>query len=176
MPFIMNALETPINTQAHGKWFQWKPRQIKEIQNVDLAMFLTQNRGEEGLVAINDDIMELDKNSAEFKDFIEERRKEGVQKRINKLAFIVQNLEQSLRYDLETKNIKADPYSFASKGELAAYKELATLKEYERTQHLNVGDEIRKLKEVINGGGNNTDSRTNNPGRSDTAQSTKAGK
>lgn len=151
MPFIMNALQTPINTQAHGKWFQWKPGQIKDIQNQDLAHFFTQNRGEEGLVGINNDIMEMDVNDPVRLEFIEERRKEGVQKRINKLDAIINNLEQSLRYDLEAKNMKADPLTFASKGELNAYKERATLSDFERKQAMNVGDEIRKLKEQIAG-------------------------
>lgn len=155
MPFVMNALATPINTQAHGKWFAWKPGQIKEIQNNDLAMFLTQNRGEEGLVGIDDHMMELDKsdpeNLAKFNEYIEDRRKEGVQKRINKLDSIIRNLEQSLRFDLESKNIKSDPLSFASKGELQAYKERASLMEFERKNVLNVGDEIRKLKAQMDG-------------------------
>lgn len=175
MPFIMNALETPINTQAHGKWFQWKPRQIKEIQNPDLALFFTEKRGEEGLVGISDNIMELPAEDPSRMEFIEERRKEGVQKRINKLDSIINNLEQSLRYDLEAKNMKADPLTFASKGELSAYKERATLSEFERKQAMNVGDEIRKLKaqiagEAINGSGSSSDSGTNNPGRPSTSQ------
>lgn len=157
MPYIMNALATPINTQAHGKWFQWKPGQIKEIQNQDLAHFFTQNRGEEGLVGINDNIMELAPEDPTRVEFIEERRKEGVQKRINKLDSVINNLEQSLRYDLEAKNMKADPLTFASKGELAAYKERATLSEFERKQAMNVGDEIRKLKTQIDGDAPSTD-------------------
>lgn len=176
MPYIMNALETPINTQAHGKWFQWKPGQIKEIQNNDLAMFFTQNRGEEGLVGISDTIMELDKESSEYKEYVEERRKEGVQKRINKLDSIIRNLTESLRFDLQSKGMKIDPIVFASKGELAALKERATLQQYEQSKQLNVAEEVRKQLEIINGGSSSSIVGENNSGRSDSSEPTKAGK
>jgi hypothetical protein len=163
----MNALDTPVNTQAFGKWFQWKPRQIKEIQNINLAMFLTEKRGEDGLVGIDDKMMEMEKDTpeakAEFAQYIEDRRKEGVQKRIQKLDGIIHNLEVSLKRDLDRANLKQDPLVEASKGELSAYKERASLMEYERQQAVNVADEIRKVKaqmngEPVNGSGSDTQS------------------
>lgn len=165
MPFIMNALETPVHTQAHGKWFQWKPSQIKEIQNNELAMFFTQHRGEEGLVGISDHIMELDKSSVEYISYIEDRRKEGVQQRINKLDSIIRNLTESLKFDLETKGMSnVNPLSFASKGELAALKERASLQQYEQSRQMNTVEEVKKQLEIINGGGSNPNPGTSNTG------------
>lgn len=152
MAYIMNALETPINTQAHGKWFQWKPRQIKEIQNHDLAMFFTQNRGEEGLVGVSDQIMELPENDPARLEYLEDRRKEGIEKRISKLDSIMRNLTESLKYDLEAKGMaNVNPLAFASKGELAAIKERASLQQYEQSRQLNVIEEVKKQLEIING-------------------------
>lgn len=170
----MNALDTPVNTQAHGKWFQWKPLQIKDIQNEDLAMFFIQNRADDGLVSIPDHVANEDKNSIVYLEAIEECRKQGIANRINKLNFIIANLEQSLRYDLEAKNIKADPLTLASKGELAAYKELANLKEYEHKAAINVAEEIRRMKGIIDGGGSSSDTGKNNQGFSYPIKSTKA--
>lgn len=177
----MNALEVPVRIQAHGNWFSWKPLQIKEIQNNELAMFITEKRGEDGLVGIADTMMELDNNTQEFKDFIEDRRKEGVRKRIQKLDWVINNLETSLRYDLETKNIKADPLAFASSGEVAAYKERLTLTEGERKDSLNKADEIRKLKaqisgEAVNGSGSSTHPGAYNPGHTSSVESAKGRK
>lgn len=151
MAYIMNALDTDVNVQAHGKWFSFKPRQIKNMHNENLALFLSQNRGENGLVAIGNDIMELDRNSPEFREHIEERRKEGVEKRVQKLQWMINNLESSIRFDIENKGLKIDPLSQASKGELAAYKEMITLKGEEARQGMNVGDEVRKAREQLYG-------------------------
>jgi hypothetical protein len=147
----MNALDVDVYVQAHGKPFSFKPRQIKNMHNPNLAMFLSQNRGENGLVDIADEVMELDKNSPEFLEAIEAKRKEGIEKRINKLRWIINNLESSLRYDIETKGLKIDPLSQASKGELLAYKEMATLVDAEQKQAINTADEIRKMQGVLFG-------------------------
>lgn len=179
MPFVMNSLDRDVSAQAHGKWFTWKPHQIKEIQNNDLAMFFTMLRSEDGLVGIADAVMDLDKSTEQYIESIEQKRKEGVEARIRKLDQIILNLEQSLRSDLEKANIKADPLTYASKGELAAYKERATLMEFERKQSINVADEIRKVKaqmEAADGGGSSTNIRPNNTGHTDTPKSTKGGK
>jgi hypothetical protein len=149
----MNSRDEKVSVQAFGNWFQFGPGQIKNVHNTNLAMFLAQNRGEDGLVDIPDEVMEMDKSSTEFKEIIEDKRKEGVNKRIQKLNSIVNNLEASLRYDVETKGLKVDPLSLASKGELNAYKELASYKDHEAREALNVADEIRKLKGQISGNG-----------------------
>ena len=145
MPYIMNALDNEVKVQAHGKWFTFKPREIKNMHSPNLAMFLATNRGEDGLVDISDETMELDKKSIEYMEYIEKRRIEGIQKRVQKLEFMKQNLLSSLRYDLEVKNIKADPLTFASKGEVAAIKELVSLKEHQQKDITNNADELRKL-------------------------------
>lgn len=188
MPFIMNALNTPIHTQAQGKWFKWAPLQIKDIQNPHLALFFETNRATEGLIGIPEHIMvdpetgePRDKKSKEFRDFIEERRREGVQKRIQFLDFIINNLEVSLRRDLEASNIKAPPYTFASKGELAAYKERAALAETERANTMTPGDEILRIKAEMEGtavNGNITDTKpgADASGRANTVKPTASGK
>ena len=58
MPYIMNTLEDRVRTQAHGKWFTWNPGEIKILHNANLAVFLAQHRGEEGLAEVPDAIMD----------------------------------------------------------------------------------------------------------------------
>lgn len=147
----MNTLTDSVSTQVHGSWFTWKPQEIKSIHNPKLAEFISQKRGEDGLVEIPEYVMELDKNGSEFKVAIAERRKEGVTKRVMKLNSIVRNLEMSLRRDYETSGQKGNFLFEASQGELAAYKELKKYKEFEQTEKLNIADEIQKVREELYG-------------------------
>lgn len=180
MPYIMNALSTPVNTQAQGTWLQWKPLEIKTIHNEHKAAFFEEKRSNEGLIRIPEEIMELEKNDPVRINFIEEKRKEGVSNRIKKLQEVQYNLEVSLRRDLEVKNIKADALTFASKGELVAYQELMSLQSDQRNVVVTPGDEIRKLKEQSEGpiSGNTTSTQPGTPDtrRADTAKPAASGK
>jgi hypothetical protein len=175
--YIMNCLDEIVRVQAHGNWFTFKPLQIKAINNKDLYQFLSSMRAEDGLIGFDPSYMSLPKNGPEFKEYWEGQRKQGVEKVIQKLEWVQRNLEQSLRYDLEVKNIKGDPLSYASAGEVLAYKKLAKLKGFERANSLNKADEIRRIKAEIEG----TDATSNIPaqsgapstGRTDTAKPTK---
>lgn len=151
MPYIMNALNEKVATQAHGKWFSWNPNEIKQIHNVNLANFLSQTRGEEGLVEVQETIMELDKKSPEFAQALYEKRKEGIAKYVSKQNQIIRNLEMSLRRDYETSGQKGNFLFEASKGELAAYKNLEKYRDFEQKEQLNVADEIQKVRERLYG-------------------------
>lgn len=147
----MNTLNEAVSTQAHGKWFSWKPQEIKVIHSKNLVEFLAQKRGEEGLVEIPEETMELDKNGSEYKVKIANLRKEGISKYVQKQNSIIRNLEMSLRRDYETSGQKGN-YNFeASAGELQAYKNLKKYKEFEEQEHLNIADEIQKAREDLYG-------------------------
>lgn len=146
MPYIFNSLDENVTTQAHGKWFSWKPQEIKTIHNENLARFLSQNRGEEGLVEIPESVMEMDKTSPEYKQAIYELRRAGVMKFINKQNSVIRNLEISLRGDYERTGMKGNFLFEATKGELQAYKNLKKYKEFETREHLNIADEIQKVR------------------------------
>lgn len=157
MPYIMNCLDKTVTTQAHGKHFSWSPGQIKLIHNANLALFLSQYRGEEGLVDVPDFVMELDKFSIEYKEAIDTKKREGIEKRVQKLESIKRNLVNSLRYDHKVKGMDIDVYELASKGELEAMKELASLKAYIKQKDINTADAIRKVLGEIDGPSNSTD-------------------
>lgn len=171
MPYIMNCLNEQVITCARGKYFTWKPQEIKVIHNENLATFFVQNRGEEGLVDIPEHIMELDKKSPEYAAGIAEKRTEGIEKFLRKQNWIVRNLEMSLRRDYETSGQKGNFLFEASKGELEAYKNLAKYKEFEANKQLNVADEIQKLREKLYGdnasstNANKVDTGRPNPGK-----------
>lgn len=151
MPYVMNSLNEDVTTQAHGKYFSWKPQEIKLLHNVKLAEFLTQRRGEEGLVEVPEQMMEMDKNSSEFKVAIYQKRKEGIEKFLKKQNWIVRNLEISMRGDYERSGQKGNFLFEASPGELAAYKKLKAYKEFEASENLNTADEIQKIRNELYG-------------------------
>lgn len=175
MPYIMNALQNSVSTQAHGKWFTWKKGEIKVFHNEKLSEFIYQNRAEDGLVEIPDYVMELDKNSIEFKEIIEAKRKEGVEKRIRGLDRVKNNLLNSLAMDYSLANMKGDHLAIASKGELAAIKELNALRGEVQENQLRVADEVRK-ELGLDGSGSTTESRTDYPGRTNSFTPAKSGK
>lgn len=151
MPYIMNALNETVSTQAHGKWFSFKSMEIKAFHNKALSDFLAQKRGEEGLVEIPEELMELDKNSSEYKVAIANRRKDGISKYVQKQNQIIRNLEMSLRRDYETSGQKGNFLFEASAGELQAYKNLKAYKEFESQEQLNIADEIQKVRADLYG-------------------------
>ncbi len=176
MPYIMNALEEKVTTQAHGKYFTWTPGEIKQLHNLHLAQFLSQHRGIEGLVEIPEQIMELDKNGSEYKVAIAHKRKEGIEKFVAKQNFIIRNLEMSLRRDYETSGQKGNFLFEASKGELEAYKNLKKYKEFEAKEQLNTADEIAKIREEIYGSASDTKAGETNTGRPSPLEPAKSGK
>jgi hypothetical protein len=149
----MNALDTPVKAQVHGKYFTFTPNEIKMFHNEKVAEFLAQYRGEDGLVQISDETMELDKKSEEYKKAILDKRTEGIKKFVQKQNWIIRNLEMSLRRDYETSGQKGNYQFEASSGELAAYKNIKKYREFEQDQKLNIADEISKLREEIYGEG-----------------------
>ncbi len=147
----MNALNEDVKVQAHGNWFTFKPQEIKPFHNDKLAEFLRQHRAEDGLVQVDQSLMEMDKNTEEYKTIMFELRKQGIAKYVAKQNYIIRNLEISLRRDYETSGQKGN-YNFeASKGELQAYKNLKKYKEFETEQKLNTADEIQKIRNELYG-------------------------
>ncbi len=176
MPYIMNALNETVSVQAHGNWFSFKPMEIKMLHNAKLAEFLHQYRGENGLVEVPETLMEMDKTTQEYRDAIQEKRKEGITKYIAKQQFIINNLEVSMRRDYEQSGQKGNYLGQASKGELAAYNQLAKYKEFEAEQQINIAEEIQKVKDRIYGSGNSTNTGKTDSGSPDSVKPTQSRK
>lgn len=182
MPYVMNCLDTAVSTQAQGKWFSFKPREIKMFYQPEIARFMGQMRGEEGLVEIPDNIAELRLSEdpaqrSEYTEYIEHKRREGVQARIKKLEWQRHNLLTSLKFDIEAKGMKMDPLILATKGDLSSLRELNVLNgEVIRAQE-SVAEQVRKelgLEPSV--AVNSTESRETNTRRESPSQPAKAGK
>lgn len=175
MPYIMNCLPSQVSVQAFGKWFTLKPNEIKMFHQEELARFIGQAKGDEGLVEVEDRIMEMDPSDVERQAYLEQKRREGIQKRINRLEWQKNNLLGSLKLDLEIKGIKADPLVLASKGDVAAIKELRVLTEGEVGREESNAEILRK-ELGLDGNTDSTNTGAANSRRSDSAQPAESGK
>lgn len=173
MPYVMNCLPTQVSVQVTGKWFTFKPKEIKVFHSPDIARFIGQAKGEEGLVEIGDDVMELEKTDPARLSYIADKQREGVNKRIAKLEWQKHNLLASLRLDLETKGLKVDPLVIASKGDVAAIKELNALTQGAAQNEASNADILRK-ELGLDGTADNTHSGAANTGRTGTFKPTQA--
>ncbi len=152
MPFVMNTRDEDVHVKVFGKDFMFKPKQIKEFHQDNIAQFLTVDKREEGFIGLPQEAEELEwRQSEDGKAVIAAAMKQGIASYCGKLRQIVYNLEVSMRQDLDRKNIKADPRAFASAGELRAYKELVKYQQSENDVEQNRIDEIKELQKQIKG-------------------------
>lgn len=147
----MNANIKDQSVQVFGRWFSFKAGQIKAMDE-SIVRFLATNQStrEMGFVELPEVCLE-DPNSAEAKEAKMEATSRGRQAIIEKCRYIINNLEVSMQRDFDMASIKADPLRSASKGELEAYKLLKELNSVMSSDHQDRADEIKKLREEING-------------------------
>lgn len=150
MPFIMNALDKKVAVRAYGQWFEFAPGAVKSIHNPAIAFKMATDLAYEGLVEVPDEVIE-NPTAPESVQKRAELKTQGIRNRITALKKIINNLEVSLKKDLDMANLKMDPRTLASDGEIEAYKELATLAKFEREQELDRVKVIEELTEKING-------------------------
>jgi hypothetical protein len=105
---VMNALDKEVSVQALGNWFTLKPGQVKRFRS-EIGNFMIREKRYMGLVGLPDEFEEPEyKTSEDGIRILEEKKNEGVRNRIQHLQAQINNLQVSLRRDLEMKNIKAD--------------------------------------------------------------------
>lgn len=121
---ILNALDKNVHAVAFGNHFTLKPHQIKAFRN-ELGSFLDSTKGYLGLVALPPEFEDLEFRQSEAgKAILEEKIKEGVNRRCAHLTAVVNNLQHSLRQDMDKADMKADVTTQATQGELNAMDEL----------------------------------------------------
>lgn len=169
MALVMNSTTEKVKVQALGNWFDFAPGQVKSL-NDNLAQFLVTDKSYMGFVALPEVIME-DPTSEEAIKAKEEATKLGRQRRIDYLKRIIYNLEVSLARDMEMKNIKADPRTQATDGELKAYKELAAIKTLSEDAGQKRAEEIARLKGVLDGDSVQSDVRAVDQGSTNLSKS-----
>lgn len=154
MPAIMNALDEAQTVTVGGNTFHFAPRQVKAFYNNDIASVITRIKGEFGFIELPAELEyiahlkpEQQKNGVapEHKEILESKRKEGVEAYCRRLRGLIYNAQVSLRKDLEMANIKADPRTFASEGDV---KNMEQLVKYQTSKNDETQVRVDKLKEL----------------------------
>lgn len=160
MPVIMNALDEEQQISVGGTYFHFAPRQLKFFSNENIARTLVKNNKELGFMSMPDEMSHLamakpenfDKIiSSDEKALIEEKRKEGVENYCSHLRALVYNAQVSMRKDLDTANIKTDPRSVASKGDLRNLEQLVKYQAKKEDADQKRIDRFKELEKKLEG-------------------------
>jgi hypothetical protein len=158
MPLVMNALDEENKVVVGGNTFTFKPRQIKEIYQSDIAHIITRYKGEFGFVGLPDDLTYvvhlkpelLEKTiSDEHKQIIEDARRAGVDAYVNRLRSLVYNAQVSLKRDLEQKNYKQDVRTEWTKGDVANLENLVKYQGRREDHEQKKFDKIKELEKQL---------------------------
>ena len=147
--FVLNSLNKEVSTQAFGNWFTFKPGQMKRMRR-EIGDFLIRERRGLGLIFVSEKLYE-DKeyaSSEEGKAELEARTQEGINNRVAQLNSQVSNLK-SLQRDLEQKNMKVDPLSMATDGDLSAMEELHAFQVRTSDSDKKRLERVRKLEQQL---------------------------
>ena len=146
---VMSTDIDPVNVQAFGNWFSFKPLQIKSM-DPKLVDFLALDKRALGFVSLPD-VVGDDKDSPEAKEAIEKGIAEGRKNIIEDLERLRYNLEVSLQKDYDMAGIKTSAAQMEGKRHLPVYKKLAQFKTLEQNESQATLDEIKKLKDTLDG-------------------------
>jgi hypothetical protein len=125
MGTIYNATNETQRVKVFGNYFEFKPGQMKSLDD-KFSQWLTMERGYLGLVPMPEEFTDPEyAKSEEGAQILAERKAAGVRAYTQWLRERIRNVEVSLRQDLEKANIKSDPRTWASDGEVEAYELLA---------------------------------------------------
>lgn len=145
MGLVMNTTNEVQKTKVFGNYFEFKPGQIKSLED-RISHFIVTERRTQGFVGLPEEFSDPSFAATEDgKKVLAFKKKEGLESYLQSLRERVNNVEVSLRRDLEQKNIKADPRVFASDGEIEAYELLAA---YQKGQNDEAEKKLKRLEEL----------------------------
>lgn len=149
MAAVISTDLEPVRTQAYGNWFEFKPGQVKVMQD-HIAEFLCFNRKTQGFVSLPEAYLE-DIHSAENKKLKDEAVMRGRTAIVDELKRMRHNFEVSTQADIDKSGEKRSFMTEANSSHKEMYRRLALFKNAERDFVDAQGDEIRKLIEQIDG-------------------------
>jgi hypothetical protein len=152
MALIFNATNEIQRTKALGNWFEFKPKQIKQM-NENIAHFLTTERGDCGLVGLPEEMEDPEyRSSPEGKAILAEKEQQGIDSFVKAQRALIYNNQVSLRKDLDKNNMKLDPAALASDGELNAMRIVAAYQAKKDDSEQKKIDEVRELIKKVGTG------------------------
>lgn len=149
MGLIYNTTNEQQSVKAFGNWFTFKPKQMKMIDD-KLSHFLATEKKEYGLVALKEDFGDPTYlQSPEGQAELAAKENEGVKNYIAHHRSIIYNNQVSLRKDLETANLKIDPATLASDGEIKSMEIVAKYQQQEDDAAQKRVDRVKDLMKSV---------------------------
>ncbi len=145
MGMIYNATNENCQVRVFGNYFEFKPKQMKMLDD-KFSHWIQTERKYLGLVDLPDEF--ADPSYAKGEDgarILATKTEEGVNAFVQRLRERVANVTVSLRMDLEQANIKSDPLSYASDGEVQAFELLA---KYQKAKADDSANQVNRLKDL----------------------------
>jgi hypothetical protein len=165
---LSTDLET-VRVQSYGNWFEFKPNQIKQMQD-HIADFLCTDRRDKGFVVLPESYDD-DRNSPENKKIFEAALATGranITRELNRLRV---NFEVSTQKDIDVSGEKRSFMSELTSAHKEMYRRLALFKKYEQDIVARDEDEVRKYMDVINGNTSSPDTAKADKGNKDISKS-----
>ncbi len=152
MPFVVNGSPEMQVGECGGKFYTFKPGEMKMIADESVAFFLESKCYWQGFRTLPKQFEEdLDFRSTDAgKAIVADRCAEGLKSYKERLKQIVLNVEESLAKDLSSANIKTDPWDHASDGEIAALKKLEKLEKADKEAQKARTQDARKVLDSLN--------------------------
>lgn len=138
-----------VKVQAFGKWFSFKPGQVKSMDEA-FTSFLNSNKRDLGFVALPT-VCEEEPDSKEAKDAKEQAFAEGRKNIVSHLTKLRYNFEVSTQKDIDVAGEKRPYMTELSPGHKEMYRRLALFAKSDQDALKAQEHEVAKLKEIIDG-------------------------
>lgn len=139
----------PVKVQAFGNWFEFKPSQVKNMQD-GIADFLNQSKRDMGFVTLPA-VCEEDPESKEAKVAKEEAIASGRKNIVQALTRLRANFENSTQKDIDRSGEKRSYYTEAEPAHKEMYRRLSLFQTANQDAVKTQEDEIKKLQDQLNG-------------------------
>ncbi len=149
MAVVFSTDLEPVRVQAYGNWFEFKPGQIKPMQD-NIADFLCTSRRDKGFVSLPDTYFD-EPNSPENQRLKEQAIMTGRTAIVAELKKCRHNFEVSTQRDIDKLGEKRSFMTEAQPVHKEMYRRLGLFKNAERDFVDETADEIKKLIEKIDG-------------------------
>ena len=153
MGAVINASTKEVTVRAFGKYFTFKPKQIKLMED-KFSRFIAQNKGYLGFAELSEELAsdpEAQK-TPEGKKQIQAALEQGIAARVKYLKSLIFNEEVSLQQDLDMKGIKASASAFNGASDCLenSYAELVGYQKQESDIAAERAKRVEELKKQLN--------------------------
>jgi len=147
---LYNTTDIDQSIKAFGNWFNWKPGQIRNVQD-HFGRFIHTDKKEYGVVELSEAFEDPTyKDTEEGKRILEEKRIEGRTNRVRFIQQILHNETVSLKIDLEKAGQKVNPDVFMTPQVAAMYDELLAYKREKDDAQRELMNKIQNARKKLN--------------------------